>query len=125
MWRLPNLFPVSYATNSRFVKVNSYARTVPTLKFTRYYTYTFFFVFVFYRIVFYFTPYTTFFFAAVVYSFNVEALVDAQNYANRGGIVIKYQNVIYHFLEDVKREINSRLPPKEMEEITGTYLFYT
>ncbi|XP_065220188.1 translation initiation factor IF-2, mitochondrial [Planococcus citri] len=58
-------------------------------------------------------------FNAIVYSFNVGVLPDAQELANRSGIAIKHQNVIYHFLEDVKTEINSRLPPKEMEEVTG------
>lgn len=60
---------------------------------------------------------------ALVYNFNVDVLPDAQNYANTNNVTIKHQNIIYRFLEDIKNEINLRLPPKEVEEIIGTTFF--
>lgn len=61
---------------------------------------------------------------AVVYNFNVNVLPDASQLAEEKNISIRPQNIIYRFLDDVRKEINSRLPEKEMEEVTGNEKMY-
>ncbi|XP_014243183.1 translation initiation factor IF-2, mitochondrial [Cimex lectularius] len=53
-------------------------------------------------------------FNAIVYAFNTKELEDA-----KGNVKIKHHNVIYKLVEDVKGEINSVLPEKEVEEVLG------
>ena len=57
--------------------------------------------------------------AAVIYNFNVDVLPEAAEEASKKNISIRPFNIIYRFLEDVKTELNSRVPPKEEEEVTG------
>lgn len=56
---------------------------------------------------------------AVVYNFNVDVPPEISQLAEKKNISIRPQNIIYRFLEDVRNEMNARLPEKEMEEITG------
>lgn len=58
---------------------------------------------------------------ALVYGFNVSVLPEAETYAARNHITVKHQNIIYRFLDDIKNEINKRIPPKEVEEVIGTF----
>lgn len=55
-------------------------------------------------------------FNGVVYAFNVDcpkALLEKAN------IPVKRHNIIYKLVEDVKEELNKRLPQKEVEEVLG------
>ncbi|KAL3287115.1 hypothetical protein HHI36_001596 [Cryptolaemus montrouzieri] len=58
-------------------------------------------------------------FKAVIYAFNVECPNKIKEEAEQVGISIKPFNVIYKLVDDVKEELNSRLPPIEVEEICG------
>jgi len=42
-----------------------------------------------------------------------------QQEANEKKISIRPYNVIYKLIDDVKKEINSRLPPVDAEEVIG------
>lgn len=58
-------------------------------------------------------------FNGVIYAFNTNCapLVDAE--LEKTGVPLKHHNVIYKLIDDVKEEINKRLPPKEVEEVLG------
>lgn len=58
-------------------------------------------------------------FNAVVYAFNVECPNDVKSLAESSNVSIKHFNVIYKLIDDIKDEINSRLPAKEVEEKVG------
>ena len=56
----------------------------------------------------------------MIYNFNVDVFPDAAGKASKKKISIRPFNVIYRFLEDVKAELNSRVPPSKVEEeVTG------
>ncbi|XP_018333347.1 translation initiation factor IF-2, mitochondrial isoform X2 [Agrilus planipennis] len=58
-------------------------------------------------------------FKGTIYAFNVDIPLPIQQMADNVGVPVKKHNVIYKLIDDVKEEINSRLPPKEVEEILG------
>ncbi|XP_071054403.1 translation initiation factor IF-2, mitochondrial [Onthophagus taurus] len=58
-------------------------------------------------------------FNAVIYTFNVTNPENIINDANNSKLSIQQHNVIYKLIDDVKEQINSRLPMKEVEEIVG------
>lgn len=58
-------------------------------------------------------------FNAVIYVFNTECTPSLEEELAKAGIALKRHNVIYKLIDDVKEEINKRLPPKEVEEILG------
>lgn len=62
-------------------------------------------------------------YVAIIYNFNVDILPEAHKIAVSKNIAIRSHNVIYRFLEDIKNELNSRLPLKEVEEVTGKIKF--
>lgn len=55
----------------------------------------------------------------MIYGFNVQCPERFKKLADEHGIAIKHHNVIYKLIDDVKEEINSRLPSLEVEEIVG------
>ncbi|XP_056641072.1 translation initiation factor IF-2, mitochondrial isoform X1 [Diorhabda sublineata] len=56
-------------------------------------------------------------FKGVIYAFNVDLPLNLKARASK--VPIKHHNVIYKLIEDIKEELNSRLPLKEQEEILG------
>ncbi|XP_018045855.1 PREDICTED: translation initiation factor IF-2, mitochondrial isoform X2 [Atta colombica] len=60
-------------------------------------------------------------FNAIIYPFNVGVMKNKnlQQEANEKKISIRPYNVIYKLIDDVKKEINSRLPPVDAEEVIG------
>ncbi|CAG0923027.1 unnamed protein product, partial [Notodromas monacha] len=59
-------------------------------------------------------------FDGLVYSFNVPVPPDVATKAKNSAVPIKKYNIIYRLIDDLKAEINSRLPPAKMPEIVGT-----
>lgn len=55
-------------------------------------------------------------FKGVIYAFNVDCVT---NILDKTTVPIKKHNIIYKLVEDVKEELNKRLPPKEVEEVLG------
>lgn len=55
-------------------------------------------------------------FNGVIYAFNVEC---SKSLTEKTNVPIKKHNIIYKLVEDVKEELNKRLPPKEVEEVLG------
>lgn len=58
-------------------------------------------------------------FKGIIYAFNVNCPNNIKELAEKAGVQIKFHNVIYKLVDDVKEEINSRLPEKEQEEVLG------
>lgn len=58
-------------------------------------------------------------FIAIIYPFNVVVMKDLQQEANKKKISIRPYNVIYKLIDDVKKEINKRLPLVDAEEVIG------
>lgn len=58
-------------------------------------------------------------FDAVIYAFNVPCSEPMRELAEATGVHIKEFNVIYKLIDDVKEEINKRLPAKEVEDVVG------
>ncbi|KAJ3648830.1 hypothetical protein Zmor_020602 [Zophobas morio] len=58
-------------------------------------------------------------FKGIIYAFNVNCNPNIMDLAENAGVQIKFYNVIYKLVDDVKEEINKRLPEKEVEEVVG------
>ncbi|KAG5346639.1 IF2M factor, partial [Acromyrmex charruanus] len=58
-------------------------------------------------------------FNAIIYPFNVGVMKNLQQEVNGKKILIRPYNVIYKLIDDVKNEINSKLPPVDTEEMIG------
>ncbi|KOX50595.1 translation initiation factor IF-2 [Streptomyces purpurogeneiscleroticus] len=56
---------------------------------------------------------------AVVIGFNVRALKEAREAAERAGIEIRYYNIIYDLVDDIKATLSGMLPPTLREERLG------
>ncbi len=56
---------------------------------------------------------------ALVIGFNVRALKEAREAAERAGVDIRYYNIIYNLVDDVKESMSSLLPPNLREERLG------
>ena len=56
---------------------------------------------------------------AVVLGFNVRAHKEARDLAERQGIEIRYYNIIYNLVDDVKAAMSGLLPPTLREEMLG------
>ncbi|RWS14025.1 translation initiation factor IF-2: mitochondrial-like protein [Dinothrombium tinctorium] len=54
-----------------------------------------------------------------IYCFNVETLSKAQGLAKELEVSVKRFNVIYHLVNDVKKEINNRMPEVDVENVIG------
>ncbi|XP_032845225.2 translation initiation factor IF-2, mitochondrial isoform X2 [Tyto alba] len=58
-------------------------------------------------------------FNGVIFGFNVKANESIKKLAAKKGIKIKLQNIIYKLIDDLKDELNSRLPPSVVENTIG------
>ncbi|XP_011251164.2 translation initiation factor IF-2, mitochondrial isoform X1 [Camponotus floridanus] len=58
-------------------------------------------------------------FSAIIYPFNVGISKDLKQEADKKNISIRPYNVIYKLIDDVKKEINTKLPSLDTEEIIG------
>jgi len=56
---------------------------------------------------------------AVVFGFNVRATGKAREAIERGGLDLRYYNVIYDLIDDVKAALNGMLSPDLREDIVG------
>ncbi|CAN8031726.1 unnamed protein product [Ixodes persulcatus] len=61
-------------------------------------------------------------FNAVVYAFHVPVLESARKLAEEGGVEIRDFKVIYHLVEDIRKELGKRLPLADAEEVHGEAL---
>lgn len=58
-------------------------------------------------------------FQAVIYAFNVQLDPNLKIDKDNVNVSIKHHNVIYKLIDDIKEEINHKLPEVESEEILG------
>ncbi|NWR38010.1 IF2M factor, partial [Tachuris rubrigastra] len=58
-------------------------------------------------------------FNGVIYGFSVKANDSIKKLAGKKGIKIKLHNIIYKLIDDLKEELNSRLPPAVVETTVG------
>ncbi|NXT64941.1 IF2M factor, partial [Chaetops frenatus] len=58
-------------------------------------------------------------FNGVIFGFSVKANASIKKLADKKGIKIKLHNIIYKLIEDLKDELNSRLPPAVVETTVG------
>ncbi|NXU82519.1 IF2M factor, partial [Xiphorhynchus elegans] len=58
-------------------------------------------------------------FNGVIYGFSVDANQSVKKLADKKGIKIKLHNIIYKLIDDLKEELNSRLPPAMVETTIG------
>ena len=58
--------------------------------------------------------------AAIIISFNVRPSARAQELASQQRVEIKFYNIIYDVIEDVKAAMEGLLEPDKVEEVTGT-----
>ncbi|KAK7874382.1 hypothetical protein R5R35_007843 [Gryllus longicercus] len=58
-------------------------------------------------------------FGAIIYCFNVDINKNVQQTLETKDVKVKHHNVIYKLVDDLKEEISSHLPEKEVEEILG------
>lgn len=58
-------------------------------------------------------------FNGVIFGFSVKANETIKQLAAKKGIKIKLHNIIYKLVEDLKEELNSRLPPSVVENTVG------
>ncbi len=56
---------------------------------------------------------------AIIVAFNVRADAQAKQQAERDGIEIRYYNIIYDLVDDVKKAMSGLLPPTTREEFLG------
>lgn len=54
-----------------------------------------------------------------MYAFHVAVLESASALAREGNVEIRDYNVIYHLIDDMKKELGKRLPLVDSEEIQG------
>ena len=57
--------------------------------------------------------------SAVIFGFNVRADNAARRLVEREGVDLRYYNVIYDLIDDVKQALSGMLPPELREEIVG------
>lgn len=58
-------------------------------------------------------------FGAFVYAFNVAMPEKIAKIARKKSLTVRFHNVIYRLVDDLKNEIKEKLPPSEVEEILG------
>ena len=58
-------------------------------------------------------------FKAIIYAFNTTIPASLQKAADATQVPVRPYNVIYHLIDDVKQEINLRLPPATLEDVVG------
>ncbi len=57
---------------------------------------------------------------SIIIGFQVRATQRVSDLAERSGVDIKYYNVIYNIIDDIKQSMEGLLEPERIEEITGT-----
>lgn len=55
-------------------------------------------------------------FGAIIYAFSVKPPLK-----NEKGVIVREVNIIYRLVDDLKKEINNKLPEIEEEEVLGEY----
>jgi len=60
-----------------------------------------------------------FFLSAIIYCFNVQVPDRIKELAESHKISVRLHNVIYKLIDDLKKEIGSRLPLKDVDELLG------
>lgn len=58
-------------------------------------------------------------FNGIVYAFHVPVLGAAASAAEEGNVHIRSYNVIYHLVDDIKKELGKRLPLLDVDEVHG------
>ena len=58
-------------------------------------------------------------FKGVIYAFNVDCPDHLKERAKAAGIPIKHHNVIYKLIDDIKSDLDAKLPQIEVEEVIG------
>lgn len=59
--------------------------------------------------------------SGVIFGFSVKANESIKKLADKKGIKIKLHNIIYKLIEDLKDELNSRMPPTVVETTVGEF----
>lgn len=62
-----------------------------------------------------------FYLPGVIFGFSVKANESIKQLAAKKGIKIKIHNIIYKLVDDLKEELNSRLPPSVVENTIGEF----
>ncbi|TKW61943.1 MAG: translation initiation factor IF-2 [Blastochloris viridis] len=57
--------------------------------------------------------------SALVVGFNVRADATAREVADRAGIELRYYNIIYNLIDDIKAAMSGLLAPSQVEEVNG------
>lgn len=58
-------------------------------------------------------------FNSIIYAFNVDVPGNLKPLVEQNNVDIRHFNVIYKLIDDIKAEINNRLPTMEVEEVLG------
>lgn len=58
-------------------------------------------------------------FKAIIYGFNVNATKQIKDEANKKGVSLRFYNVVYKLIDNIKKEIYDILPEVDVEEILG------
>jgi len=58
-------------------------------------------------------------FQAVIYAFNVPINANVRQLAKGQKVAVREHNIIYRLFEDLRQEMEKRLPPTEVEEVIG------
>jgi len=58
-------------------------------------------------------------FGAIIYAFNTTISPEKKKLATAANVPVKEFNVIYHLIADLKNEISDRMPPADIEDVTG------
>jgi len=64
-------------------------------------------------------PLSVYFFSAIIYCFNIQVPDRVKELAESHKISVRSHNVIYKLVDDLKKEISSRLPLKDVEDVLG------
>lgn len=60
-----------------------------------------------------------FIFLAIIYGFNVNTTKQIKDEANKRGISLRFYNIVYKLIDNIKEEIYNVLPEVDVEEILG------
>ncbi|KAJ8976862.1 hypothetical protein NQ317_014257 [Molorchus minor] len=58
-------------------------------------------------------------FNGIIYAFNVDVPPNLNEVLKNSKVEVRHHNVIYKLIDDVREEINNKLPAKEVEEVLG------
>lgn len=57
---------------------------------------------------------------AIIYGFNVNAIKTIKEMADAKGVSLRFYNVVYKLIDNIKEEIHNALPEVDVEEIIGS-----